>query len=173
MATRQAASATLQRAVSDYFAGERCEMTIAIAAFVAVAALAIWRFIAVRTGFAMAFVTTLVWVGAVMAAGLAMLMIRDHASSRRLSSSLMTEHNVTVIVRETARIRVVLSKFKFYRLVSAGLASVALTGLMLSDREWIQGAAAGLLTIVASQLIIDHFSERRARAYLEKLTNGR
>lgn len=172
MADQQVASSGVRTAVLDYFAGERSEMGIAIAVFFAVAALAIWRFVAVRTGFAMAFMTTLVLVGEVMAAGLALLMIRDHTLSRRLIHSLSTEGYATAIEREATRVRVVLTKFRYYRLVSAILALIALVALTLSGREWMQGVAAGLLTIVASQLIIDHYSQLRARDYLKKLTNN-
>ena len=154
----------------DYFAGERAEMLIAIAAVLVVAASAAWLYLSSRSGFAMAIMMTVVLFGGVMAAGLASLMIRDRGASRVLTHTLQTNRYATAIAGEKARVSVVLAKFKYYRFGAVVLGVLAMAGLLLSGRGWIHGVAAGLLLVVFAQVVIDHFAEQRAHGYFEKLT---
>ena len=170
MLTQPTAISANQVAVLEYFAGERREMFLILAFALGVAALALWLFIATRAGFAMAFMITVLLFGGLMSAGIVSLMIRDQASSRVLSLSLQTEQSATAIAGEKARIDVVLSKFKYYRFGAAVLGVLAMVGFMLSGRGWVHGVAAGLLLVVVAQVVIDHFSERRAQIYLKQLT---
>lgn len=163
------ADAALQATVRDYFAGERAEMLTAVAIFVVVAAMTAWLYVSSRSGFALGLMATVLLFGAVMGGGLVSLMVRDVGLSRDLGAALQTDQRTTGIAAEKERVGVVLSKYRYYRYGAAVLAAIALAGLLLSDRGWVHGVAAGLLLVVVSQVLIDHFSERRAQGYHEKL----
>jgi len=169
MLTQEAANTATHMAVLEYFAGERAEMVTAIAIFLAVAASAVWLFVYSRTGFALAFMITTVLAAGLMSAGLTSLMTRDRARSGELGAVLQTKQQPTVMVSEKQRMVVVLSKYRYYRYGAALIAVIAMAGVLLSHRGWVHGAAAGLLLVVVSQVLIDQFSEQRAKAYFERL----
>ena len=73
---------------------------------------------------------------------------------------------------EKARIDVVLSKYKYYCYGAVVLAALAMAGLLLSGRGWVHGIAVSLLPVVVAQVAIDHFSERRAHIYSDRLSTN-
>lgn len=160
----------VQAAVADYFAGERMEMTIAIVAFVVVAAASAWFYLASRSGFALALMLTVGVFAAIMGGGLASLLIRDRGLSAELSETLAAGQSPARLEQERERVRVVISKFRYYHYGALVLGALALAGFALSSRDWIHGIAAGLLLVVVAQVIIDRSAEARARFYLSKIT---
>ena len=172
MQTQHAINSVIQTATMDYFAGERREMWLILAAALITAGLALWLFISERTEFALAFMITVLLFGTLMSAGIVSLMIRDHTLSGTLRRTLQTEQYVSSTSSEKARINVVLSKYKYYRYGAIVLAVIAVAGTMLSGRDWVHGVAAGLFLVVVAQVVIDHFSEQRAHIYFEQLTKS-
>jgi hypothetical protein len=146
-------------------------MWIGMAVFLMVAASATWLFISSRSGFALGLMVTVVLFGAAMGAGLASLILRDRSASQLLGQTLKTERHAAALASETARIGVVLAKFRYYRLGAGALGLLAVAGLMLSDHAWVHGFGAGLFLVVAAQVVIDHFSEQRALIYLGRISS--
>ena len=64
------------------------------------------------------------------------MMVRDQGASRVLSHSLKTEQRSSARAGEEMRIRIVLSKYKYYRYGAAVLLGVAVAGLALLGRGW-------------------------------------
>ncbi len=166
------AGGTVQMLVIGYFAGERAEMWTAITAFLAVAAAAAWLFAVSPSAFETALIATILLVGGAMAVGLAVLLVRDHNALPALLRTLDSGDSVAALSTEAARIGVVVSKFRYYRIGAAVLGALALAGLTASNRPWVHGIAVGLLLVVVGQVVIDHFSEQRARIYHAALVNS-
>lgn len=163
-------NAQIQAAVLDYFAGERREMLLILGGSLLVTALTLWLWMVTRTGFAAAFAITVV-AAAILFSGTAVsLLVRDKALSNTVMKATGPEIQAATLAAERVRIAVVLSKYPYYRYAAAGIALVALLGLMLSSHGWIHGVAAGLFILVVAQVLIDHYSERRGASYLESLT---
>lgn len=169
MLTQQAANSAVHMAVLEYFAGEREEMVTTIAVSLVIAAAAVWLLIYSRTGFAVALAISTVLAAGLMSTGLASLMVRDTGRSRELGAVLGTGEPPVIMASEKQRMVVVLSKYRYYRYGAALVALIAMAGVLLSQRGWVHGVAAGLLLIVLSQVMIDQFSETRAKTYLWKI----
>lgn len=161
---------SLQTAVLEYFAGERVEMLLILSGSAVVAALAVWLWMANRTGFAMAFGVTILASAVLLSATAGSLLIRDKGVSSAVTQGLGTDEHAFTLGAERERVSVVVSKYKYYRYGAGVLAALAVAGLMLSSRGWLHGMAAGLLILVVVQVLIDHFSEQRASIYLQRLT---
>lgn len=163
-------STQIQATVLEYFAGERQEMLLILGGSLLVTILALWLWITTRTGFAAAFAITVIASSVLFSATAVSLLVRDKSLSNALVKAAGQEIQATTLAAERERINVVLSKYPYYRYAAAGIALVALLGLMLSSHGWIHGVAAGLFILVLAQVLIDHYSERRAASYLKGLT---
>ena len=162
----------LQVAVLEYFAGERREMVSMIAGAVILSAAVLWLYLSARTGFALALLATVLLFATLMSAGAVSLLARDATSSPALVRSLQQENHYSVVTNEAERIHVVISKYKYYRYGAAAIGLLAIAGLLTIQRGWMHGVAAGLLLLAPAQVIIDHFSERRAHIYLQQLNHA-
>lgn len=98
------------------------------------------------------------------------LLVRDKALSSTLIQGVNSPHCGQIVAEEVARIETVVSKYSYYRYGAAVLAALSVLGLILTRRDWVHGVAAGLLLVVVAQVVIDHFSEQRARLYLSRLS---
>lgn len=162
-------SAQVQSAALEYFVGERQEMLLILEGSLLLTALALWFWFTTRTGFSAAFAITAI-AAAVLFSGTAFsLLDRDQGLANSVLQTLGTENQAATLTAERERISVVLSKYPYYRYAAGVSAFIALLGLILSNRGWIHGVAAGLLIVVVGQVLIDHYSERRAEDYLCKL----
>ncbi len=160
----------MQLAVSEYFGGEFYEMLFILAGSALLVGLAAWLWLATRSGFAMAFGTT-VLVAAALFSGMAVsLMVRDKDLSNSLMQVADSPNRGQAMAQELKRIDTVVSKYRYYRYGAAVFAALSVMGLLLTHRGWVHGIAAGLLLVVAAQVVIDHFSEQRARQYLSRLS---
>jgi hypothetical protein len=74
------------------------------------------------------------------------------------------------VTDEIARIDVVIAKYRMYRNNSGLIGIVALIGLVFPRAGWIKGVATGLLLLISLQLVVDHYSEARARDYRNRLS---
>lgn len=166
------ASTSLQLAVREYFSGEHSEMLFILAGSVLFASLAAWLWLSTRSGFTIAFMVTVLASAALLSSTAASLLVRDAQLSRSLEKGIGSSHHAVVVSGERARIEAVVSKYRYYRYGAAAFAAVSLLGLLLTHRSWVHGAAAGLLLLVVAQVLIDHFSEHRARRYLTHLSAG-
>lgn len=166
-------STQIQSTVLQYFAGERQEMLLILCGSLLVTMSALWLWIATHTGFSAAFAITVI-ASAVLFSGTAVsLLVRDNGVSNTVVQALGTERQAASLADERERIEVVLSKYRYYRHASGVIALMALLGLILSSRGWVHGLAAGLLLLVVAQVLIDHYSERRADAYFQQLGMSR
>jgi len=166
------ASTSLQLAVREYFSGEHSEMIFILAGSVLFASLAVWLWLSTRSGFTIAFMVIVLASAALLSSTAALLLVRDAQLSRSLEKGIGSSQHAVVVSAERARIEAVVSKYRYYRNGTAALAAVSLLGLLLTHRSWVHGAAAGLLLLVVAQVVIDHFSEHRARLYLTCLSAG-
>lgn len=163
----------LRDAVTAYFAGEQIEMIAilvgALVLLLTAAVLWLWT----RDGFAAGFALTAMAAGLLLGGTAATLLVRDGRSGPALAQAVSApDVAVPAIAAETARIAVVIGKYPLYRYFAAALLTLALAGLLLTSRGWVHGAAAGLIILAAAQVVIDHYSEQRARRYAERLAAG-
>jgi preprotein translocase subunit SecY len=89
-----------------------------------------------------------------------------------LIRALESGQRANAVTGEAERIRVVISKYKYYRYGAAVIGLIAIAGFLTSDRGRVHGVAAGLLLLVPAQVMIDHFSEQRAHIYLQQLNHN-
>lgn len=163
-------SVAVQQAVSEYFGGEFNEMLFILVGSALLVGLAAWLWIATRSGFAKAFGTTVLVAAALFSATAVSLMVRDKDLSNSLVQVASSPNRGQVVAKELERIDTVVSKYPYYRYGAAVFAALSVMGLLLTRRGWVHGIAAGLLLVVAAQVVIDHFSEQRARQYLSRLS---
>jgi hypothetical protein len=159
----------LQFSVLQYFAGERREMLMILAAGAVMAALAVALWLAGPSSFAAGFGVTAVLGALLLSATAGSLLIRDTSLSRNLIQGIESIEPLQAIHAERERVGSIVSKYRYYRFGAAIFAAIAVLGLLLSIRPWIHGVAAGLLLLVVVQLVVDYYSERRAGVYLARL----
>lgn len=160
----------MHQAVSEYFGGEFNEMLFILAGSALLVGLAAWLWFATRSGFAMAFGTTVMVAAVLFSATAVSLMVRDKELSSSLLQVASSPNRGEAVTQELKRIDTVVSKYRYYRYVAAVLAALSVMGLLLIHRGWVHGIAAGLLLVVVAQVFIDHFSEQRARQYRSRLS---
>lgn len=156
----------LQAAVLDYFSGERQAMLLILVSACLMAALAVWMWAATRSSFAIGFSATVLAVSILLSGMAGGLLVRDRTLSRDIVAGIQSVDQASIFHTERQRISVVISKYAIYRRVVAIVAMLGLLALLISDQSWLHGIAAGLLTLVIAQVLIDHYSQVRAEAYL-------
>jgi hypothetical protein len=161
---------SLQAAISNYFAGERREGVLIIAGASLAVAFAVWLWVATRSSFAVTFGATVLLSGVLLAATAGSLLVRDKQLAASVLQGIASTDRTAVTAAEHERVGIILSKYRYYRNGATALAALGILGLLLSDRAWVHGISAGLLLLVVAQILIDHYSERRARIYHEHLS---
>jgi hypothetical protein len=159
----------LAPSVLDYFRGERRE-TLSIlgtSAIMAVAVVAFFQFS--RDGFAKGLMITVLACAALLSATAISLLVRDTKLSQSIASGLSTSSATTIVQQEQSRVVAVIDNYPRYRWAAGAFGLAALSILAFSRQPWSHGVAAGLLLLVVAQVIIDHYSERRARTYLDEI----
>ena len=162
----------LAPSVLDYFRGERHEtlLILGTSAIMAIAVVAFFQFS--RDGFAKGLMITVLACAVLLSATAISLLIRDTKLSQSIASGLSTRSASTIVQQEQSRVFAVIDKYPRYRWAAGVFGLAALSILALSRQPWSHGVAAGLLLLVVAQVIIDHYSERRARAYLDEITSS-
>lgn len=145
-------------------------MLLILAGSAVFTSLAAWLWLSSRSDFALAFVVTVLAAAALLSATGASLLVRDKGLSTALRQGIGSPQQASVGSTERERIQGVISKYRYYRYGAAVFAALSLLGLLFSHRGWVHGSAAGLLLLVVAQVLIDHFSEQRARLYLTRLS---
>lgn len=169
-ATGNDASAVAALAVAQYFDGERREMLAIFAGSVACVLLALGLLLLTRDGFAKGLMVAVLVSAGLLSATAASLLVRDGTLRTRLQSELHSERIEQTVAAERERVSVIASKYRYYRYGACLLGLLALVAFATSQRDWVHGAAAGVLILVLAQVVVDHYSERRARHYLAQLT---
>lgn len=159
----------LQNVVREYFSGEHGEMMLIFAGSAVFAGLAIWLWLATRSGFSVGLGVTVVAIALLLSGTAGSLLVRDRGLVNDLAQGIGTPQQGQVLAKERDRVTVVVSKYRYYRYGAAVLAAFSMLGILLSSRGWVHGIAAGLLLLVVAQVVIDHFSEHRATQYLAAL----
>ncbi len=160
----------LRSAVLEYFVGERQEMLLILSGSLLVTVMVLWLWTTTRTGFAAAFAFTALVTATLLSRTAVSLLACDNGLSNKIVQALGTERQAKSLTAERKRIAVVRSKYRYYRYASSVIALIALLGLTLWNRGWVHGVAAGLVLLVVAQMLIDHYSERRADRYFQRLT---
>jgi hypothetical protein len=155
-----------------YFAGERREMFAILAGSAGLALLSSWLFVAARDGFAKALMVTVLVAAFLLSATAISLLARDAKLRTVLASMVDSDGGGAGLSAERARVGEVISKYRYYRYSAVLIGVAALTALAVSRRGWVHGVAAGLLLLVVAQVVIDHYSERRARRYSDRLSGA-
>lgn len=158
--------------IARYFQGERHEMFAIVAGSALLLLLAGAILLLSRDPFAKAlFVTVL--VSAVLLSGTALsLLPRDARLHAELNTATQSAQAASALTGERVRVEEILSKYQYYRYAAALFGLIALAAVVLSRKGWAHGVAAGLLLLVVAQVIIDHYSEQRARQYHEELARA-
>lgn len=159
----------LAPSILDYFRGERRETLsiLVMSAIMAVAVVAFFRFS--RDAFSKGLMITVLSCAALLSATAISLLVRDSKLSQSITSGLSTSSATTIVQREQSRMVAVIDNYPRYRWAAGAFGLAALAILALSCQPWSHGVAAGLLLLVVAQVIIDHYSERRARTYLDEI----
>lgn len=157
-------------AMTAYFSGERSEMIAILIGAIAVIAASGSLWVWMRDGFAAGFAITAIAAGLLLAGTAVALLARDNRTAPALVQAVSTPGTAAATTaREAKRIDTVIRNYPTYRYVAAGLVALAFAGLVLTGRGWIHGVAAALIVVAAAQIVIDHYSEQRARRYAERL----
>lgn len=161
----------LQAAVLDYFSGERHAMLLILVGAFLMAALAVWMWAATRSSFAIGFSGMVLAVSILLSGMAGGLRVRDRTLSRDIVEGIQSADQTATLKIERQRISTVIGKYAVYRRAVAIVAMLGLLALLLSDRSWVHGVAAGLLTLVIAQVLVDHYSQERAEAYLMAMSS--
>ena len=172
MSFDQEASNIVSSSVVLYFAGERREMFAILAGSAGLALLSSWLLVATRDGFAKALMVTVLVSAFLLSATAVSLLARDAKLRTALASAVRSDGGGAGLAAERARVVEVISKYRYYRYSAVLIGVAALTALAVTRRGWVHGVAAGLLLLVVAQVIIDHYSERRARRYSDRLSGA-
>lgn len=159
-------------AMRDYFRGERHEMLAILVGALALPLLAIGLYVAMRDGFAKGFAGAVLVSALLLAAAAASLLRRDPPLQAALEAGMRSPGATQAVASEADRIAGIVRRYPVYRYGALSLGLTALAAVVVTRRGWVHGAAAGVLILVVAQLIIDHYSERRASHYAVQLAEG-
>ncbi len=155
--------------ISSYFRGERHEMFAILACSLILICASGLLYVLARDGFAKGFAVA-VLVSALGLSSIAVsLLRRDPPHEVALLASLQGPEAQQALEQESARIAAFVPYYPSYRYAALALALIAGIAVLLIDAGWVKGAAAGVFLLAAAQFTIDHYSERRARDYADKL----
>lgn len=148
----------------EYFAGERQELLLLLAfslALALVCALAFWRADMFGRGVA-AGLALVVLIGVSASTP---LLLRDRQHLETLSAQPGTES----MTAEAERIDRVIRNYPYYRYGYALVLLCALVMILWRPSDFVSGLACGLLVLVMTGLVVDHYSEARASRYSQAL----
>lgn len=152
-------------AIEGYFSGEHREMLLILAGCATAAAFAVALYLVARDGFSIGFGLTALAAALLLGATSASLLRRDSAHEAQLVAALGGANAQQEISAEAARIDVVIANYKYYRYTGLALGVLALLGVASTRNGVVNGIGAGLLLLVSAQMVVDHYSERRALGY--------
>ncbi len=146
--------------IHTYFTGERSEQ-MALLAFCGLLLAAGLALICRGDLYMRGLAVALLLAAALFTSACIPLLIRDKATAERLTAS---PHNEALVI-ERDRIAKVVSNYPLYRYAYLAVAVLALIALMLRPSDVLAGLGSGLLILVCTGFVVDHYSERRATLY--------
>ncbi len=152
-------------AVEAYFTGERQEGLAILAFSIGIVLVAVGLYVVGRDGFSRGFGAVALALAILLSSTVVSLMRRDAPHQAALVAGLRGEAAGKVVAEEASRIDDVIRKYPYYRGGALVFGVLALAAVAFSRRDWVHGAAAGLLVLVIAQIMIDHYSEARATRY--------
>ena len=153
-----------------YFAAERAESFLFIAAGIIALSVGLWMALSVRKAFALGLAGPLVAVALIQLAVGTTVALRSPPDAARVEHILAAERP-RLKSEEIPRMVVVMQNFRTYRAVEIALILVGLLLMFgpLPGDIW-RGAGIGLFIQASLTLALDFFAERRGSEYLDWLT---
>ena len=99
------------------------------------------------------------------------LLIRNPSLEQKVAATVQSENPRAAIDGEATRMTKVINSYRYYRYGFMALALIALVAILVTRSGLIDGIAAGVFVLMATQLIVDHYSEQRSVGYLYSLTS--
>ncbi len=163
---------TTRLAIETYFASEAGEMYCILGGSLVLGLCSLTLWLKFNDQFSSALAISLVLVALLLASTGASLLVRDGKNQRMLLGTLTNNDLATqqsVLVLERDRMQAVVDNYQNLRYLFAGFALLAALLIAFTHHHINHALAVGLLVFAMSGLVIDRFSENRARLYLNHL----
>ena len=158
----------LNAAIRTYFTGERQEMLVILALVVAALLATTVFYATTRDGFAKG-LGAVVLLSSLLLSATAVALLRRDPPLRAALEAAVQSNNAGAVSSEAVRMAEVIRRYAFYRYGALLLGVLAFASAGVTRQGWVHGACAGALILIAAQLTIDHYSERRAVRYATAL----
>lgn len=160
-------------AINEYFRGEHYESALIVCGSLIFIGLAIALYLIQRDDFARAFgIVTLLGAIVFMVAG-GWLLIRDPPHQAKLIADTQTAQANEAINAESNRIADIFKVYPRLKYTVFTLSLLSLAAIFFTKNGTVNGIAASILIIAATQFIVDHYSEKRARVYFNEIAEWR
>jgi hypothetical protein len=161
----------VESVIRDYFAGEKSEAALILAAGTAALLAALWLWFSVREPFARGLAASLLLTAALGFGVGGTVYFRTDGQVRQLAGQYR-DAPARFATDEGTRMRRVVKSFGYYRVAYAVAVGAALALVFLFGGAASHGVAVGLLILAALGFTIDFYAEARAVLYLQALSAG-
>ena len=160
-------------AIETYFTSEAGEMYCILGGSLVLGLCSLTLWLKFSDQFSAALAVTLIVIALLLAATGASLLLRDGKNARMLQDTLATGDpamQINVLNTERYRMQAVVDNYQNLRYFFAGFALLGALLIGFTDHHISHALAFGLLIFAVSGLVIDRYSETRARTYLNHLS---
>lgn len=158
-------------AVTEYFQGERSEMMALVVFSAASVGVSIALFAMTKDRFAKGLASVLLAMAVVFLSVAVPLLSRDARQRQEVVHHMTAGDAEPMVARESARMSDVIGRYAYYRYgYAAMLVAAAIIALGMRS-SLVNGIAVGLVVFAATGLVVDHYSEERARVYQTRLAS--
>jgi hypothetical protein len=161
----------VESVIRDYFAGEKSEAALILAAGMAALLTALWLWFWIREPFARGLAASLLLTAALGLGVGGTVYFRTDGQMRQLAAQYR-DAPVRFATDEGTRMQQVVRSFGYYRVAYAVAVGAALTLVFLIGSAASHGVAVGLLILAALGFTIDFYAEARAVLYLRDLSSA-
>jgi hypothetical protein len=158
-------------AVTEYFQGERTEMMALVVFSAASVGVSIALFAVTRDRFAKGLASVLLAMAVVFMSVAVPLLSRDTLHRQEMVQRMTALDAEPTVARENARMSDVIGRYAYYRYCYAAMLVAAAIIAVGTRSSLANGIAVGLLVFAATGLVVDHYSEERARVYRTRLAS--
>lgn len=163
---------TTALAIETYFTSEAAEMYCILGGSLMLGLCSLTLWLKFSDQFSTALAITLAVVALLLATTGTSLLIRDSKNARTLLDTLHNKDMVaqqSVLSVEKNRMQAVVDNYQNLRYLFAGFALLGALLIAFTHHHMSHAIAVGLLIFALSGLVIDRYSEVRARTYLQEL----